>query len=104
MQLSELLESTGFPVAYREFKKPPTIPYIVYMRDNDTNISSDQKVHGIFKYYTVELYTDKKDTAAEQAVESILETIDPDYTTDETYIESEDLYQVIYSIKIIERR
>jgi hypothetical protein len=53
MLLSELLESTGYPVAYREFKKAPSIPYIVYMRDNDTNISSDHKVHGKVKYYTV---------------------------------------------------
>lgn len=104
MQLSDILGSAGFPVAYREFKKPPSIPYIVYFRENDQNISSDKKVHGKFKYYTIELYTDKKDLAAEQLIESALEAIDPDYTTIETYIESEELYQVVYSIKILERR
>lgn len=104
MLLSELLESTGYPVAYREFKKAPSIPYIVYMRDNDTNISSDHKVHGKVKYYTVEFYTDKKDPTAESKVEALLETIDPDYSTNETYIQSEELYQIIYEIKIIERR
>ncbi len=104
MLLSDLLESTGYPVAYREFKKPPALPYIVYYRDNDENISSDHKVHGKFRYYTVELYTDKKDLTAEQAVEAVLETIDPGYTTDETYIESEELYQVVYSLKTTERR
>jgi hypothetical protein len=104
MLLSELLESTGFQVAYLKFKKPPSIPYIIYFRDNDTNISSDQKVHGKFRNYTVELYTEIKDPTAESKVEAVLETIDPDYTTDETYIESEELYQVVYSIKIIERR
>lgn len=104
MNLADLLESTGHPVAYRLFKKPQKPPFIVYYREDDENISSDHKVHGKFRNYTVELYTDKKDTAAEQTVEAVLETIDPGYTTDETYIESEELYQVVYSLKTTERR
>lgn len=102
--IKDQLESTGYPVAYRLFKKPQKPPFIVYYREDDDNISSDHKVHGKFKNYIIELYTDEKDPTAEQTVEAVLETIDPDYTTDETYIESEELYQVVYEIKTIERR
>lgn len=111
MTQSELLvqlKSTGYPSAYHHFivdakNPPPTPPYIVYIRTFDDNISSDYKVHGKFKNYQIELYTDKKDLLAEQKVEAVLNTIDTDYSTSETYIESEKLYQVIYQIKVIER-
>lgn len=102
-ELYTALKSTGYPVAYHHFATAQSPPYIVYLRVFDNNISSDYAVHGKFKNYQIELYTDKKDLAAEKAVEAVLNNIDPDYETSETYIESENLYQVVYEIKIIER-
>jgi hypothetical protein len=102
------LKTAGYPVAYREFivdnnNPPPAPPYVVYLRTFDNNIASDAKVHGKFKTYQIELYTDKKDPAVEKKLEEILNTIGTDYSTSEDYIESEALYQVVYQIKIIER-
>jgi predicted nucleotidyltransferase len=76
-ELFTLLKTSGYPVAYRSFKvdnnnPPPASPYIVYLRMTDENISSDTKVHGKFKNYQIELYTDKKDLVAEQKLEKIL--------------------------------
>lgn len=102
-ELFTQLKSIGYPVAYHHFTTAPTPPYIVYLRVFDNNISSDFKVHGKFKNYQVELYTNKKDLAAEQKIEAVLNNIDPDYETSETYIESEALYQVVYQIKLIEK-
>ena len=103
-ELKAQLESTGLPVEYGRFKKPPSPPYIVYLRTSSENISSDFKVHGNRPTYAIELYTNEKDPAAEANVEAILENIDPDYTTDETYIDSEKLFEVRYEIEIIDRR
>jgi hypothetical protein len=108
VELYAQLKTTGYQVAYHHFivdstHPAPVPPYIVYLRAYDTNISSDYAVHGKFKNYQVELYTSKKDLAAEQKIEAVLNSIDPDYTTSETYIEEEGLYQVIYQIKIDER-
>ena len=102
------LKTTGYLAAYHHFivdstHPAPVPPYIVYLRDFDSNVSSDYKVHGKFKNYQVELYTNKKDITAEQKLEAVLNPIDPDYKTTETYIESEGLYQVIYQIKVTER-
>ncbi len=103
IELCNHLKSTGYPVAYHHFTTSPEPPYIVYIRTDDDNISSDNKVHGKFKNYQVELYTTKKDLEAEQKAEEILNTIDTDYKTSEAYIESEDLYQVVYQITLTER-
>lgn len=104
IELCNQLKAAGYPVAYHHFTTSPEPPYIVYIRTNDDNISSDYKVHGKFKNYQVELYTVKKDLEAERKIEAILNTIDPKYQTFEEYIESEQMYQVVYQIKIIERR
>jgi hypothetical protein len=108
LELENSLKTTGFPVTYRQFKvdkknPPPEPPYIVYFRSDDTNISSDVKVHGKFRNYQIELYFVKKDSEIEQQIETVLENIDTGYFTSETWIESEELYQVVYQIKVIER-
>lgn len=108
LELFNQLETTGYPVAYSHFdvdenNPPPSPPYIAYIRLTDDNISSDAKVHGKFKNYQVELYTLKKDLAAEKKVEEVLSKIDTDYKTFETYIESEGLYQVAYQITVTEK-
>jgi len=102
-ELFTLLKTTLYPVSYHHFTTAPTPPYIVYLRAFDNNIFSDYKVHGKFKFYQVELYTTKKDLAAEQKLEAVLNGINSEYDVTETYIESEALYQVIYTIKITEK-
>jgi len=107
-ELCAQLKIIGYPVAYYRFvvdeKNPPPVPpYITYLRAFDNNISSDFQVHGKYKNYQVELYSNKKDLTAEQTLEAVLNNIDSDYETTETYIESESLYQVVYQIKVIEK-
>jgi len=103
VELFTLLKTTLYPVSYHHFTTPPIPPYIVYLRAFDNNISSDFKVHGKFKFYQVELYTKLKDLVAEQKVEAILNEINAEYDTIETYIDTESLYQIIYSIKILNK-
>lgn len=107
IELIESLETTGYPVVYNSFivdeNNPLPIPNICILRTDDENISADFKVFGKFKNYQVELCTNKKDLEAEQKVEAVLNDIDTDYTTSETYIDSEKLYQVVYQITLIEK-
>jgi hypothetical protein len=107
-ELNTQLKTTKFSVAYNHFivddnNPPPPTPYIVFLRTFDNNISSDFKVHGKFKNYQIELYTNIKDLESENKVEQVINLIDTDYETFETYIESDNLYQVVYQIKILEK-
>ena len=96
--LFNLLKSTGLPVAYHHFTSPPTPPYIVYLFSYSSNFGADNKVHKEIPNYQVELYTKTKDPAAEALIEGLFDDNDIYWEKTETYIESEDLYQVLYEI------
>ena len=96
--LFNLLKSTGLPVAYHHFTSPPTLPYIVYLFSYSSNFGADNKVHSQADNYQVELYTKTKDPASEKLLEDLFDDNDIYWEKTETYIESEDLYQVLYEI------
>jgi hypothetical protein len=101
-QLNTLLKSTGYPVAYYQFEKPPNIPFIVYM-DGGSDVYGDDFSNKItVQNYVVELYTDKKDLTAEGKVESVLNFTG--FNKSENYIDSEKLYQIVYEFTTTEKR
>lgn len=96
--LADILESTGFPVAYLQFKSPPVAPYIVYYAEDDDNFAADNVVYYAATNYIIELYSDLKDPASEALIEAALTANDMYYEKTEAWIESEELYQVVYSV------
>lgn len=102
-QLQIELDKSGYPTFYGGPKQATKPPYVALIRPSADNVSSDYSVHGKFQDYIVELYTNKKDLAAEKKLEDILGPIDPDYGTLETYIDTEKVYLVAYSITIFEK-
>jgi len=99
-ELYNLLKSTGLPVAYHHFDEPPSLPYIVYLFTFSDNLGADNKVYQKINNYQVELYSEKKDLESEQLLENVFDENDIYYDKSETYIESEEMYQVIYEIQI----
>ena len=99
-ELYNLLKSTGLPVAYNNFKTAPSLPYIVYLFTYSDNFGADNKVYSKISNYLIELYSEKKDLGSEQLLENIFDENDIYYDKSETYIESEEMYQVIYEIQI----
>lgn len=97
-ELKTLLEQSGYPVAYHQFKTPPAPPYLIYLLTGTDNMGADNRVYHQDPSYQVELYTLVKDPAAEQEVETLLDSQDVYWEKSETYIQSEKLYQVVYEI------
>jgi len=96
--LFNLLKSTGLPIAYHHFVSPPTPPYIVYLFSYSSNFGADNRAYSKQSNYQVELYTAKKDPVREKLIEDLFDEHDIFWEKTETYIESEDLYQVLYEI------
>lgn len=96
--LANLLKTTGLPVAYHHFIKPPAPPYVVYLSSHSSNFGADDKVYSKSPNYQVELYTTKKDLASEKLLEDLFDDNDIYWEKTETYIKSEGLYQVLYEI------
>lgn len=100
-ELYQILKSTGYPVTYSHFNTPPTPPYVCYLVSYSPNFQADNKVYKKIDNVQIELYTNKKDLSAESTLESVLDTNGIPYESTETYIESEQLFQIIYEVRLI---
>ncbi len=104
--IEPLLSKTGLPFAHRFFKpyknKPvPNPPYLIYLILKTEGHGADDKV--LYKKYhvAIELYTDKRSPSIMEKVEYVISEYE--YTSDEDYIEEEDMYLVVYEFDVIEK-
>ena len=100
--LVKLLEETGIPFAYDHFAEgeSPDPPFICYLLPQSDNFSADGKVYLKVSSVNIELYTDSKDLAVEQTLEAVLDTHGIFYDKTEVWIESEKLYEVLYTFEM----
>lgn len=100
--LIRLLDGTGIPFAYDHFAEgeSPDPPFICCLLPQSNNFSADGKVYLKVSSVNIELYTDSKDLSVEQKLEAVLDTHGIFYDKTEVWIESEKLYEVLYSFEM----
>ena len=98
-ELLQILNETQIPFAYHHFAEgeSPEPPFICYLLPGSNNFSADGKVYYKINEVHIELYTDLKDLAVEQQFEDVLDEHGIFYNKSETWIESEKLYEVLYT-------
>lgn len=98
-KLLSILDSIGIPYAYDHFAEgeSPEPPFLCYLLPGSDNFSADGKVYHKISEVRLELYTDYKDLASEQKVEDTLDAAGLFYNKTETWIDSEKLYEALYS-------
>ena len=101
VDLAQALKSTGLPVAYHSFKKAPTPPYLVYLFSYSDDLMADDCNYVDMANFQVELYSTKKDPATEKLVELKFKELGLPYSKIETFIQSEDLFQILYRVQLI---
>lgn len=101
-QIVKMLDEIGLPFAYDHFAEgeSPDPPFICYLSPNSDNFAADGKVYYKINEIHIELYTDCKDLSAEQTVEAVLDEHGIFYDKSEVWIESEKLYEVLYSFEM----
>ena len=101
-ELAEMLEKTGFPFAYDHFAEveSPDPPFICYLLPGSDNFAADGRVYFRISEVRIELYTDRKDPGAEALVETVLDDAGIFYNKSEVWIQSEKLYEVLYSMEL----
>ena len=100
-KLIELLEELKIPYAYDHFAEgeSPEPPFICWLLPGSNNFSADGGVWFKKSEVHIELYTDKKEPETESAVEAVLDSYGIFYNKTETWIESERLFEVMYSFE-----
>ena len=101
-ELLQMLNEMQIPFAYHHFAEGEAVepPFICYLLPGSNNFSADGKVYYKINEVHIELYTDLKDLAVEQQVEDVLDEHEIFYNKSEVWIQSERLYEVLYSFEM----
>ena len=101
-KLVAMISEMGIPFAYDHFAEgeSPEPPFLCYLLPGSDNFAADGVVYHRISQVHVELYTDSKDPAVEEKVTAVLDRHGIFYDQTETWIESEKLYEVLFSCEI----
>ena len=96
------IEEIGLPYAYHHFAEgeSPDPPFAVFLYPGSNNFSADGKVYFKTDRLNIEIYTDIKNIELEQQTEAVLDGHDIFYEKSEVWIESENLYEVLYQMEV----
>ena len=97
-----ILNALGIPFAYDHFAQgeSPDPPFIWYLIPGTNNFSADGVAYYKINQFNIELYTDLKDLSLERKIEEALDEASIFYNKSETWIESESLYEVLYTFEM----
>lgn len=100
-RIIELLTRLGVPFAYDHFAEgeAPEPPFICYRIPGSDNFGADGVVYFGVNVIDIELYTDFKDPDIEMELEDLLKEYGIFFNKNETFIESEKLYEVLYEFE-----
>lgn len=102
-EVSAMAEETGLPVAYDHFAEgeSPDPPFMVFLFPRTDHFYADGKVYMKIQSLHFELYTDRKQPDVEAVVEAVLDRHEIVYDKTEVWIETEQLYEVLYTMEVI---
>ena len=101
-ELVQIIQEMQIPFAYDHFAEgeSPDPPFICYLIPGSNNFAADGKVYFRINQVRIELYTDSKDLAVERKMEMVLDESGIFYNKSEVWIQSEKLYEVLYSFEV----
>lgn len=101
-EVLKMMDEMKLPYAYHHFVEgeSPDPPFLVFLYPNSDNFAADGMVYFKVNRLNIELYTDLKDVELEETVEAVLDKHGIFYEKSEVWIESENLYEVLYQMEV----
>lgn len=101
-EVMEMLAELKLPFAYHHFAEgeSPNPPFAVFLYPGSNHFSADGTVYFKANRLNIELYTDLKNPELEQQTETVLDRHGLFYEKSEVWIESENLYEVLYQMEV----
>lgn len=101
-QLLGQFETYGIPITYYSYpeKHAPELPYAVYYFPDTRPEAADNRNWSEIPTINIEVYTREKDFLLEHTVDGILDSYGLVYTKTEAYLNSENMYQVLYQTEV----
>ena len=101
-EVLKTMDEMKLPHAYHHFVEgeSPDPPFLVFLYPSSDNFAADGMVYFKVNRLNIELYTDLKDVELEETVEAVLDKHGIFYEKSEVWIESENLYEVLYQMEV----
>lgn len=101
-EVLEMMNEVKLPYAYHHFVEgeSPDPPFLVFLYPGSDNFAADGKVYFKVNRLNIELYTDLKDVELEETIEAVLDEHGIFYEKSEVWIETENLYEVLYQTEV----
>lgn len=102
-EIIEMLKSLGLPVVYYQWEENqvPALPYIVYYFPSMEPEAADDANYASIYQLNVELYTKNKDFETEDTLDAVLTGGGMTFRKEESYINSERMYEVLYMMEVL---
>lgn len=102
-EVATMIASLNIPFAYYQFPEgtEQACPFICFFFEDSNDLAADNENYQKIRPLSIELYTDNKDFALEQSVESLLNDNGLYYTREESYLNSERMYMVTFTTQIV---
>ena len=97
-----MMNEMKLPYAYHHFVEgeSPDPPFLVFLYPGSDNFAADGMVYFKVNRLNIELYTELKDVELEETVEAVLDKHGIFYEKSEVWIETENLYEVLYQTEV----
>lgn len=103
-EIKTMMDQVGIPTAYFAFDNDTAVPppFLCFYFDDSDDLYADNTNYVRIRPLTIEMYTDTKDYALEERLESVLNDNGLTYRkTAETYISSERMLMYVYETEVI---
>ena len=101
-EIATMIQGVGVPYAYYQFDETGQAPpFICFYYFGGNDFKADDLNYQKIEQLVIELYTKNKDFELEATVESALNNAGLVYSRLETYINTEHMYQVVYTTNVV---
>ena len=103
LDVKAMVESFGISYAYYQFDEGTAqpCPFCVFYFPSSSDFLADNANYQKIRQLVIELYTDNKDFALEETIETKLNENGLVYSREETYLSDEKMYMVTYQTSIV---
>lgn len=102
-EVANMISGVGLPYAYNEFPDGTGIapPFICFLFESSNDLAADNTNYQKIRPLSIELYTDNKDFALEETIETALNSAGLVYSREETWLDTERMYMVTFLTDIV---
>ena len=102
-EVAQMVDSIGLPYAYYQFDEDTAQapPFVVFFFSSSNDLYADQTNYQRIDSLSIEFYSSEVDFDTEETIETILNDAGLTFYKEQSFIESERIWQTAYDMEIV---